>query len=392
MGISKARAAAVAMGLGLCLALSAAAPAMAAEPGGISGRVVESEELEGMNGVEVCAEAGSPSSTPLVCDETEGGSYEILGLEAGQYRVHFVPVADPRYVPQYYLRTYRIEKARLLQIEAGSVKSGVSAALELGGWATGRATDEAGNALSDVEVCLSNGLLPELELPCVKTNVEGKFETERVPSGPYRAFFSAPEERGIFPGESEEFVVEGYNETPDIDATLELGVAIEGSVSEAGSGASLPGVRVCALAPGSQAELRCALSGTEGHYAIRGLHAGSYVVAFSVTRSEGGAPIEPEDGFVRQYYEDKPTFADATVLSASVPGNYQDVDGHLTRGAEVFPGTSGDSAPPSWVPPGWPGGSVNPKPKVHCRKHFRKKLVKGKRRCVRVHRHRHMPR
>lgn len=392
MGISKARAAAVAVGLGLCFALSAAAPAMA-EPGGIAGRVVESEELEGLNGVEVCAEAAFSSSTPLVCDETEGGGfYEILGLEHGHYRVHFVPVADPRYVAQYYLRTFRIEKARLLEIEEGSVKGGVSAALELGGWATGRVTDGAGNALSDVEVCLSNEVIPELELPCVKTELEGKYVTERVPPGPYRAFFSAPEERGIFPGESEEFVVEGYNETPNVDATLELGVAIEGSVSEAGSGALLPGVRVCALAPGSEAELRCALSGTEGRYAIRGLHVGSYVVAFSVTRTEGGAPIEPEDGFVRQYYEDKPSFAEATVLNASAPGNYQDVDGHLTRGAEVLPGTSGGSAPPSWVPPGWPGGPANPKPKLHCRKHFRKKLVKGKRRCVRVHHHRQMPR
>jgi len=393
MGISKARAAAVAVGLGLCFALSAAAPAMA-EPGGIAGRVVESEELEGMNGVEVCAEAAFSSSTPLVCDETEGGNYEIAGLEPGHYRVHFVPVADPRYVPQYYLRTYRIEKARQLEIEPGSMKSGVSAALELGGWVTGRVADEADNALSDVEVCISNELLPDLELPCVETNVEGKYVNDRVPPGPYRAFFSAPEERSIFPGESEEFVVEGYNETPNIDATLELGVAIEGSVSEAGTGALLPGVRVCALAPGSEAELRCALSGAEGRYEIRGLHVGSYAVAFSVTRTEGGAPIEPGDGFVRQYYEDKASLAEATVLNASVPGNYRDIDGHLTRGAEVFPGTSAGSAPPSWVPPGWPGGPANPKPKLHCRKHFRKKLVKGKRRCVRIsrHHHRQMPR
>jgi len=404
MGISKARAAAVAVGLGLCFALSGAAPAMAAEPGGITGRVVESEELEGMNGVEVCAEAAFPSSTPLVCDETEGGSYEILGLEPGHYRVHFVPVADPRYVAQYYLRTYRIEKARQLEIEPGSMKSGVSAALELGGWVTGRVADEADNALSDVEVCFSNELLPELELPCVKTNVEGKYETERLPPGPYRAYFSAPEERGIFPGESEEFVVEGYNETPNVDATLELGVAIEGSVSEAGTGARLPGIRVCALPSGFEIELRCVISGAEGLYAIRGLRTGSYVVAFSVTRSKRGVPIEPEDGFVRQYYEDQPSFAEATVLSATVPGFYQDVDGHLTRGPEVFPGTgagdvpatpgpsSGDAPPASWVPTAWPG-PTSPKPHaVHCRKHFRQKLVKGKRRCVRVHHQRQMPR
>jgi hypothetical protein len=394
MGIWKTRTAAAVVGLGLCLGLIGAAPALAAEPGGISGRVVDAEELAGLEGVEVCAEAGFASSTPLVCDETEfngseTGVYEIVGLEPGQYRVHFVYVADPRYVPQYYLRTYRIEKARLLQIEPGTVKGGVSAALEFGGWATGKVTDGAGNALSEVEVCPRNELLPELDLPCAMTEVKGKYATERLPPGAYRVFFSAPDEdRGIFPGESEEFFVEGYNETPDVDAKLELAATIEGGVSEASTGVPLAGIRVCALAPGSEAEVGCAVSGADGRYAIRNLHAGSYVVGFSVQRSEGGVPVEPEDGFVRQYYEDKPSFADATVLNAAVPGLYQDVDGHLSHGAEVFPGASGGSGSTPWVPPGWPGGATNPKPrKLLCRKHLRKKLVKGKQRCVRVHRH-----
>jgi len=367
--------------MGLCLGLIAAAPALAAELGGIAGRVVESEELEGLNGVEVCAEAGFASSTPLVCDETEGGSYEIVGLEPGHYRVHFVPVADPRYVSQYYLRTYRPEKARMLEVPEGSVKAGVSAALELGGWATGRVTDGSGNALSDVEVCFQNDLLPELDLPCVQAD-QGRYESERLPPGPYRAFFSAPEDRGIFPGESAEFFVEGYNETPDVDAKLELAVVVEGSVREAGSGVPLPGIRACALVPGSEVEVRCALSDAEGRYAIRNLHVGTYVVGFSVQRSEAGAPVEPEDGFVRQYYEDKPSFVEATVLSAAVPGIYRDVDGHLSRGPEVFPGPALPVAATN-LP-----GAASPKPrKVHCRKHFRKKLVKGKQRCVRIHRH-----
>jgi hypothetical protein len=399
MGISKARAAAVAVGLVLCMGLIAVAPAMAAEPGGITGRVVESEELEGLNGVEVCAEAGFPSSTPLVCDETEGGGfYEILGLEHGHYRVHFVPVADPRYVPQYYLRTYRIEKARLLEIEEGSVKSGVSAALELGGWATGQVTDEVGNALSDVKVCFFNELIPELELPCVKTDVEGKYESERLPPGPYWALFSASETRGIFPGESEEFVIEGYNETPEVDGVLELAVTIKGSVTEAGSGLPLPNIRACALAPESEAELGCALSGADGSYAIRGLHAANYMVGFSVTRSEAGIPIEPEDGFVRQYFDESPSFADATAIDATLPGLYADIDAHLTRGPEAFPqspvasppiapDTAPDTAPAAQPPPPAP---QLPRPKLVCRKHFRKKPINGKQRCVRVRpRHRH---
>jgi hypothetical protein len=396
MGIWKGRAAAAAVGLGLCLGLIGASPALAAEPGGISGRVVDAEEAEGLNGAEVCAEAGFASSTPKVCVETgstEAGSgfYLISGLEPGQYRVHFV-YPDPRYVPKYFLDTYRPDQARFLEIEAGSVKSGISAALERKGWVTGRAADAAGNALGDVEVCIPNVLEPEGAPLCAQTEVTGKYLIEEVPPGLYRATFTPPAGHDIFPAESDDFLVEGYNETPNVDATMELGLTIEGAVSEAGSGTPLPGIRVCALAPGSEAEVGCALSDAVGDYAIHGLHVGSYVVGFSVQRSEGGVPSEPEDGFVRQYYEDKPSFAAATVLNASVPGRYQDVDGHLSRGAEAFPvaATGGGSAPTPWVPPGWPGPTSpkpQPKPKLHCRKHFHKKRVKGKQRCVRVHRH-----
>lgn len=384
MGTRNARAAAAAVGLGICFALIAAAPAFA-ETGGIAGRVVEAEEIEGVGGTEVCAEAMPPLSPARSCVESEGsGFYEILGLEPGHWRVHFQPPAESRYLPQYFLHSYSAASARVLEIEAGSTKSGIGASLEAGGWVSGKVTDTAGTALSGIEACVFDRLIPDLGTRCASTNVEGKYEIEHLPPGQYKARFSAPESRDIFAGyfggasqeqEAGEFIVQSYNETPHVDASLELGATIEGMATEAGTGTPLAGIRVCSLAPISGFEVRCAATRADGRYAIYGLHVGGYVVAFSVsaTAIETGVRIEPEDGFVSQYYENASTFAAAKVLDASTPGVYGDVDARLTRA----PAPASGVAPP-------------PKP-ILCRKHFRGKLIRGVRRCVRASpRHRHV--
>lgn len=394
MGLRKALAPAVAVVAVLWMAV-AAAPAMAGTAG-IAGRVVEAEEIEGVAEVKVCAEAVPPLPVEPPCVETEGsGSYEIPGLDEGRYRVHFQPPPESIYVPQYFLHSVLKSTARVLEVEEGEVKPGIGAALEKGGWVSGTVTDSAGFGLSGIEVCVFAKLLPELGPLCVTTGPSGKYTIENLSPGPYTAHFSAAESSNVFPQyyegaasaqEADDFFVFGYNETSGIDAKMELGSEITGRVLEAGSGAPLAGIRVCALDPGSGAEVRCAMSAADGAYSIFSLHTGTYVVGFSVTGEEGGLPVlGQEDGYVRQYYEDKASFAAADRIAATEPGIYGDVDAHLVKGPEVFP----RPAPAAAAAVAGPAPAARPKPR-RCRKHFRPKLVKGKRHCVKVHRkHRH---
>lgn len=401
----KAPALAVAIGLALCMALVVAAPAMA-ETGGLRGRVVEAEEVEPVNGTIVCAEAMPPLPVGSTCDETEGGEYEITGLEKGQYRVHFEPPEGSRYVPQYFIHSLLKSTAHLVEVEEGVVKGGIGASLEAAGWVTGTVTDPTGFGLSGIEVCVFAELLPELEPRCAMTDLAGKYEIEHLPPGPYTAEFWAPDEsRNIFPQyfdgetspeEADEFFVFGYNETAGIDAMMELGSSIAGKVLEAGSNAPLPDIQVCALAAGSGHEVSCETSAADGTYSINSLPTGMYVVGFSVTGEEGGLPVAAqEDGYVRQYFEDEPTFEAADLIDATQPSVYGEVDAHLVKGPEVFPrpsGGSSGSAPSGSAPAAAATAPLVARRPSHCRKHFRAKMVKGKRRCVKVrarHRHHH---
>jgi hypothetical protein len=384
MGIRKSRALAVALGLGLCLALLGAAPALADT--GIEGRVMEPTEAEGVHEVEVCAFAQPPLAPSEHCALSEFGPYLITGLEKGNYKVHFQPREGSEYLDQWYSHKSSLAAARPVEVAADEIKAHVDTVLDIGGSVSGLVTDTGGVPLDEISVCVFSLPRPELGSHCDETGLTGKYDIFGLHSGLYTASFSsADESRGIFPqyfggaalpGEADDFLVLAFEETPGIDARMELGVAIEGQVVEAGSGLPLDGIRVCALSAATAAEVRCVTSRSDGRYEIFSLHRGEYVVGFSVARP---GVLAGEDAFVRQYYEDKATFAEADRIDASGPGVFQDIDAHLTRGPEVFPGKVTAPAPVEARP-----AEAFVTPPKRCRKGFRKKLVKGTRRCVRV--------
>ena len=123
----------------------------------------------------------------------------------------------------------------------------------------------------------------------------------------------------------------------------------------------------------------------DGTYWMPGLPFGSYVVSFAVDVEEEPGLILHPDGFVRQYYNGKPTFAAADHLTSAGPTEFTGIDAQLVRARKPSRTGACPTLPPTIVtlierPP--------PQP-LRCRKHFRKKSVKGKRRCVKIHKKRH---
>jgi hypothetical protein len=201
----------------------------------------------------------------------------------------------------------------------------------------------------------------------------------------------------FFPGKSNQAEAESISVTagasplPGIDAAMQEGVEITGHVSEVG-GAPIGQTGICALDPVTEAVVNCdgAFGPEGGNYSIAGLPLGQYVVAFAVDREEDGVVLHP-DGYVRQYYDGKPTFGEASLVGGG-PGVYSGIDAQLVKGEEVFP----DRRPAAIRLPEPISSPVpvlrRPHPK-RCRKGFHRQRAKGTLRCVRRHRkHRHAAR
>ena len=164
-----------------------------------------------------------------------------------------------------------------------------------------------------------------------------------------------------------------------IDAVLQPGAQILGTVTEEGTGRLLSGVEVCLWRPGSSVPPeyteRCARTDSSGNYAIRSLPANTYAVVFSQDPDPYG-----EENFVEQWWQGAPSAAEATPLTIAPPQTITGIDAQLV-----------DRSVDELEPPLQPAGQVPlllsplmPKaPPRKCKKGFHRKLVKGKRRCVR---------
>jgi hypothetical protein len=153
---------------------------------------------------------------------------------------------------------------------------------------------------------------------------------------------------------------------------------------------------ICALNTSTQARIKCASVETGGHYLIAGLPAGTYAVSFALDGVEEGLDLNP-DGYVRRYWNEVPTFSEATLLAGTAGAVFHEIDAVLTRGEEVFPNCEVQSA----CPPPSPStdSSITPTtlpqampvtPQLRCKRGFRRVTKSGHARCVRIaRRHRH---
>ena len=151
---------------------------------------------------------------------------------------------------------------------------------------SGTVTGEGTGGLAGIEVCAypSDGSKPGCEL----SGVGGGYEITGLAEGEYVVEF--------WPG-SQNYVWQFYAGTQDfeaatpvdvtagttktgVDAVLEKGAQIKGRVTAAATGASAPGVEVCAFPSAGEGSFGCAVTESTGNYTIVGLAAGSYRVYF----------------------------------------------------------------------------------------------------------------
>ncbi len=370
----------------LALAFSAlavlVAPASALAVGSISGLVTDGANP--VEGVEVCA-SEVPEEGDFGCMETDSsGEYTITGLAAGNYKVEFWP-GSLNYVPQYFDARSSWALADQVPVTNGNDTPNVNAVLEEGGWIEGRAIDAVSKAgIGGLWVCA----FPIDETGfghCAVTDSSGDYEIPGLDTDTYEVFFFAEEEASeylfqIYKGktsfsEATPVSVTAGSGTSGIGAEMKKGGKITGTVTDSASGAGVRFSAVCLLRASEPEILRCTYTNGVGGYSFLGVSPAAYKVVFSPDTPE---LEEIEDDYFQQFYNAKPTFAQADPINVSAGGVAAGIDAHLVS----------RKAPPAARPaPTLPAPVVKHR-RHRCHKGQRKVRKKGKFHCVKIHHHR----
>jgi Carboxypeptidase regulatory-like domain len=382
---------AILLALGLTIGAYAASPAIAgAAPGAVEGEVVDAGTKAPIANIEVCAIGAKTEAQVGECALTgANGRYALEGVPAGVYVVEFWPAASLNYLIQFYEGKARFGEADPVFVSGGSTVTGIDAEMIPGAVVSGVVTDASNHApLQNVEVCV--GSVGEGAFRCVITNSTGEYTVGRLPSDDYKVSFWAEEVSFDYVfqyydhkstwADADEISLATGDSISGIDAAMQRRARITGTLTDS-SGGFPEEVLVCAQTL-LGVYVDCTWSGSSGRYELYRLAPGDYKVVFSPEIEE-----EPADRYATRYYNEQTSFGLANPVALSEGQTAQNIDAKLERILKPTP-----PATPSGNSPKAPSRRTAHKPR-RCKKGFRKRVVKGKTRCVRraKHRHAHRP-
>jgi RHS repeat-associated protein len=300
----------------------------------VTGKVTGEDTKGGIKGIEVCAY--------LVEEEYEGfyaqcgltgasGEYAVAGLTSGEYKLQFFAPdgSGLNYLPLYYNGKSSLAEADVLQLTAGVTTGGIDATLAVGGEVSGRVTSATTKAaVAGIEVCaypIEGG-----GGGCARTDASGAYTVAGLPTGSYHVRFEAPYEStldyitqyydGKTYSEADAVPVTVGVTTPNIDAAMQPGGTISGTVTGSPTKAGLEHVQVCAYGP----EYRCASTGPSGEYTITSLPSGSYTVEFYGSGE-----------YAQQYYNGKVSSSEADAVSVTAGSTTAEIGAEMQLGGTI---------------------------------------------------------
>lgn len=306
------------------------------EGGQIAGKVTDAKSKVGIEGIQACAYGTGAEEFVEACAKTNAsGEYHIRGLVTDSFKVAFSRPYNSalNYLPQYYNGKSTYEEAEPVSVTAGTTTSGINAALSEGAQITGRVTDASTKAaIAKIFVCVSGTAIGG----CSETNASGEYDIGGLVTGQYRVEFQPTFESGL------NYLRQYYNgmtnyyeatlvpatvgaTTSGIDAAMQPGARISGTVTSAATKEALGEVMACASENGGEFIERCSLTNSKGEYTIVGLPTGNYIAAFI----SSGGPYAP------QYYNGKVSSTEATTLSLTAGTLTPNVNAAMQVGAEI---------------------------------------------------------
>ncbi len=253
-------------------------------PGSIAGTVTEAGTHAPLADVEV--DVYDLDGDWVGSDNTDAaGAYSVSGLGSAGYKVDFYSF-DNLHVGQFYGGD--ATHGATVNATAGQVTSGIDGALALGGTISGLTLDAASGRPA-VGVSAIAYDTQGNAAGYATSGSDGAYAIGGLPAGSYRVRFRGNHGGGYasqyYPGAigraaSTPVSVTLGQTTPGINAQMEGGALIDGTITDAASHQAIAGARVDVLTS-SATTFATVLSDANGHYAAGGLAAGTYTVRFS---------------------------------------------------------------------------------------------------------------
>jgi RHS repeat-associated protein len=300
----------------------------------ISGKVTDATTKAALSGITVCPSAVNAYVSTGCVSTNENGEYALSKLPAAEYRIEFATYSQ-NYLRQYYNGKANSGEANLVTVSAGGTASGINAALHQGAEISGTVTSAASKAkLGGIEVC-AFGTSGEFVVRCAATNSGGEYTVVGLPTGDYTVSFASGNEYApqyydnkATSSEATPVAVVAGSLTPNINAALAAAAEITGVVTNATTKAPIGEVEVCAQVASSGTYAQCQNTNASGEYKLAPLAAGEYKVEF--------APFSGSTAnYTAQYYNNKPTFAEADVVSVAAGGAASNINAALREAGKI---------------------------------------------------------
>ena len=315
--------------------------------GKITGQVTATAGGAPVNNVYVYAYTSTTSTSwDKYADTDASGLYTITDLLSGTYYLEFNPPYDTDYLTEYYDNKFSLAEANGVTVTLGDVRTGIDAALDIGGIITGQVTAAVGGApLNDVYVYVYTSTTSAdwdyVGYPAT-TDASGVYTITDLATGYYYLKFdpSGPDYLVQYHNNkptlasADAVSVTLNNIVPNINAALRSGSKITGRVTAAGSGTPLKDVDVtvysyrCACYC-SFVSVGSATTNASGFYTVTGLLAGSYRVEFD--------PIRPGVSavYLGEYYNDKAGLSTADPVAVADSSTTSSIDAALALGGQI---------------------------------------------------------
>ncbi|WP_461187018.1 SdrD B-like domain-containing protein [Arthrobacter sp. Z4-13] len=257
------------------------------------------------------------------------GTYKIVGLPAGTFKLHFSG-SNSGAMDVWYGNAGSFQTATPVTLTAGQDLPGIDATLVKGASVSGRVTAPAGVDLSNINVSI-RGAESMSFTGYGYANETGDYSIKGLPAGSYKVQFSSFDS-GLLDtwyenAESFEsatvLTVSAGQDLAAINGGLVNGASISGKLT-APAGVDLTSVYVSAYSA-NRASSRSGQVDADGNYTVQGLPAGTYKIEFRSDTS----------GALTQWYTNGTSFETATAVQVSAGQALGGINATLVKSASI---------------------------------------------------------